>query len=208
MHEKSEWHLAAVDKQAMSLSTEYSGNVVQQTLAASEEQKKTNQELIKKLVRSLYFLVKHHIPHTTNFKGLITLQIENGDIRLKGHSENCPHNATCESYATVVDLLACISTILGKNLLTSFKSSPYFSLMADQATDISSKEELSVCARWLENNKPVEHFLGILHAKEVTAKGIASNIYNFLESKCIDLQRMRGLGFEGASTMSGHGTGV
>ena len=75
MHEKSEWHLAAVYKQAMSLSTEHSGNVVQQILAASEEQKKTNQKLIKKLVGSLYFKVKHHIPHTTNFEGLITLQI-------------------------------------------------------------------------------------------------------------------------------------
>ena len=181
MHERSEWHMAAVKKQAMSLSTECSGNVVQQILAASEEEKKLNQELIKKLVRSLYFSVKHHIPHTTIFKGLITLQIENGDIRLKAHRENCPHNATYESYATVVDLLACISKVLEENLLTSFKASRNFSLMADEATDISSKEDLSVCARWLENNKPVDHFLGIVHAKETTAKGITSHLCTFLK---------------------------
>ena len=118
-------------------------------------------------------------------------------MRLKAHRESCPRNATCESYATVVDLLACISTVSEKNLLTSFKSSPYFSLMADEATDISSNEELSVFARWLENNKPVEHFLSIVHGKEVTAKGIASNIYIFLESKCIDLQECVGLGLMG-----------
>ena len=125
--------------------------------------------------------MKHHIPHTTNFEALITLQIENGYIRLKAHHENCRRNATCESYVTVVDLLAYISTVLEKNLLTSFKSSPYSSLMAVKATDISSEDELSVCARWMENNKPVEHFLGIVYAKEVTAKGIASNIYNFFK---------------------------
>ena len=70
---------------------------------------------------------------------------------------------------------------LEENLLTSFKASRNFSLMADEATDISSKEELSVCARWLENNKPVDHFLGIVHAKETTAKGITSDLCTFLK---------------------------
>ena len=74
--------------------------------------------------------------------------------------------------------------------------------MADEATDISSEEELSVYARWLENNKPVEH------AKDITAKGIASDLCTFLESKCTNLENMHGLGFDGASTMSGHRTGV
>ena len=100
-------------------------------------------KLIKKLIRSLYFLVKHHILHTTMFEGLITLQIENGDVKLKNHRENCPRNAMYESYATVVDL-ASISKVLESNILSSFQASTYFSLMADQSTDISSKEELYV----------------------------------------------------------------
>ena len=95
-----------------------------------------------------------------------------------------------------------------KKIIASLKTSHYFSLMADKATDISSKEELSVCARWLENNKPVKHFLGIVHAKEIMARGITSDLYTFLDSKCIDLQKTRGLGFDEASAMSGHRTGV
>ena len=85
-------------------------------MSVSEAEKVQNWELIKKLVRSLYFIVKHHIPHTTMFEDLITLQIENGDIKLKNHWENCPRNATYESYATVVDLLASISNILESNI--------------------------------------------------------------------------------------------
>ena len=73
--------------------------------------------------------------------------------------------------------------------------------MADEVTDISSKEELSVCARWLDHNKLVQHFLGIVHAKETT-KRITSDLCTFLESKSIDLKKIRGLGFDGASTMS------
>ena len=114
---------------------------------------------MKKLVRSLYFLVKHHIPHTTIFEDLFTLQIDNGDIKLKYYKDKCPHNATYESYSTIVEVLSSVSNILEQKLLCSLKRK--LILLADECTDISSKEVLSVCARWLHQNKPVEHFLGI-----------------------------------------------
>ena len=144
-HGKSDWHKAALEKQKLSLLTGKHGGVVEQIISASEEDKQHNRDFIKKLIRSLYFLVKQHIPHTTTFEGLITLQIENGDIKLRNHRDNSPRNATYESYATVVDLLSSISKVMERDLLSSFNSSAYFSLMADESTDVSSKEELSIC---------------------------------------------------------------
>ena len=79
-----------MEKRALCLSSQKHGDVVEQIVAASEEEKKQNRELMKKLIRSLYVLIKHHIPHTTVFEGLITLQIENSDIKLKSHRESCP----------------------------------------------------------------------------------------------------------------------
>ena len=101
-----------------------------------------------------------------------------------------------------------ISKIIERDLLSSFKSSTYFSLMADESTDVSSKEELSICARWEQDNKPVEHFLGIVPAKETIAEAISSYLCAFLESKSIDITTMRGLGFDGTNTMSGQRSGV
>ena len=94
----------------------------------------------------MYFLVKHHIPHTTTFESLLTLQIENGDIKLKSHRDTCPGNATYESYNTIVELLTSISKTLESNLLSSLIASLYYSLMVDESTDAASQEELSVCA--------------------------------------------------------------
>ena len=108
----------------------------------------------------------------------------------------------------VVDLLASIGKVLESNILASFKGSPYFLVMADESTDVSSQEELSVCARWVQNGKPVEHFLGIVQAKETTAEAITHYLCSFLEARNIDLNKMRGLGFDGANTMAGHRTGV
>ena len=134
-----------MERKVLSLSISEQGNVVEQIVAASEEQRKQNRDLLKKYVRSLCFLVKYHIPHTTTFEPLISLQIENGDIRLPAHCNTCPRNATYESYTTVVELLASISEILKENILSSFKASKYYSIMADER-DSASQELLSVCA--------------------------------------------------------------
>ena len=80
--------------------------------------------------------------------------------------------------------------------------------MADESTDVSSKEELYICGRWLENGKPVEHFLGILHAHEVNAEALTSYLLQFLDDKAIPIKKLRGLGFDGTNTMSGKKSGV
>ena len=139
-HEKSEWHydLAAVERKAFSQSAEKRSDAIELIVTASEEEKKENRKMMKKLIRSLYFLVKHHIPHTTTFEGLVTLQIENRDITLKVHTETFPGNATYESYSTIVELLTSISKTLENSLLDSLKESVYYSIMVDESTDITS----------------------------------------------------------------------
>lgn len=103
-HELAEWHLASVEKKIMFQSS-VEGDVVQQIMSVKEVERKQNHELMTKLIHSLYFLVKHHIAHTTTFEDLLTLQIENGDVKLKFHRDNCAKNATYESYSTIVELL-------------------------------------------------------------------------------------------------------
>ena len=58
-------------------------------------------------------------------------------------------------------------------------------LLAYESSDISSKEELAICGRWLENGKVVECFLGIVHASEVNAKALTEYLLSFLNNKGI-----------------------
>ena len=185
-----------------------SGDVMDMLVAASEEKKRRNRELLKALIRSVYFLVKHHIPHTTNFEDLIELQVDNGNQLFKMHLDTCPSNATYLSKASTVELLSSISHQLENDILARLKASPYYSIMADESTDTSSKEELSVCARWIEDGQAVEHFLGIVHAHKVTAGHLAQYLLDFLHDRDIPIQKLRGLGFDGASVMSGSRSGV
>ena len=72
----------------------------------------------------------------------------------------------------------------------------------------ASREELSICGSWLEKGKAVEHFLGILHVKEFNAEALTTYLLQFLSDKGLSIGKLRGLGFDGASTMSGTKSGV
>ena len=44
--------------------------------------------------------------------------------------------------------------------------------MADECTDITTLEELSIFCRWVEDGLPVEHFIEIVSLKKADAKTI------------------------------------
>ena len=124
---------------------------------------------------------------------MISLQADNGNEIIKQHLSTCAGNATYLSKATSADLIECIDHHIDSSLLGGLKASPFYSIMADESTNISSKEELSVCGRWIENGKAVEHFLGNVHAKEVT---VTQYLLDFLQECGIPIQKLRGLGFD------------
>jgi hypothetical protein len=57
--------------------------------------------------------------------------------------------------------------------------------MADESCDVSTVEELSICARWLNNGKPEEHFLKLIPVDRTDGGTIASKIKSFLDGKIL-----------------------
>ena len=48
----------------------------------------------------------------------------------------------------------------------------------------------------------------MVHIKKVDAENITESLLHFVHTKGIDMKKLRGLGFDGASTMSGCRSGV
>ena len=105
-------------------------------------------------------------------------------------------------------LIEAIDTWLKRKLLKSLKSSPYFTVMADECQDISSQEELSICFRWLIDGCPEEHYLTTLHVKSTDAETITAAITAHISEKNLDYQMLVGQGYDGASTFSRSKSGV
>ena len=81
--------------------------------------------------------------------------------------------------------------------------------MADECTDVTSIEELTICWHWVEESGvPEEHFIEILPLKKANAESISSALVEYCREKNIQLGRLIGIGFGGAATFSGDNTGV
>ena len=80
--------------------------------------------------------------------------------------------------------------------------------MADECTDVTTVEELSIFCCWVEDGVPVEHFLEIVPLKSADAKTVYSTLVEFLKEKNRQISKLVGMGFNGAATFSGKHKGV
>eukprot|EP00102_Acyrthosiphon_pisum_P025993 XP_016663203.1 PREDICTED: zinc finger MYM-type protein 1-like [Acyrthosiphon pisum] len=86
--------------------------------------------------------------------------------------------------------------------------SHFYSIIVDEAKDESNIEQMSICVRYISDNRINERFLGFLELKELYAKALANSIQLFLCSINLDIKNCIGQSYDGASVMSGTINGV
>jgi len=91
------------------------------------------------------------------------------DENFKYCLEKAGKNAT---YTSKDDFVETIGQWIEENLLKRLHQAEYFSLLADEYTDISTIEELSVVIRLVENGLPVEHFTELVLLRKADASTI------------------------------------
>ena len=167
-----------------------------------------NRLAIKSLLRCTHFLARNRIAHTTNFGDLIDLVVTCGDEDLKQFVDKAGKNAHYTSKDAVVDFVEALGTWVDESLLARLQNARYFSLLADESTDITTIKELSVVCRWVENSLPVEHFIEIIPLKKADAQTIYATLFDCLKVKGVQISKLIGMGFDGATTFSGKHKGV
>ncbi|XP_054286096.1 zinc finger MYM-type protein 1-like [Macrosteles quadrilineatus] len=114
-------------------------------------------------------------------------------------------------------------TIL-EEIITNVNKAQCFSIIVDTTQDISKKDQLSFIIRYVQLSgcddvlsedankkremKIEESFLGFYHIQDSTAAGLSTVILNTLQGFGLNLNKCRGQGYDGASTMSGAYSGV
>ncbi|XP_008179532.1 zinc finger MYM-type protein 1-like [Acyrthosiphon pisum] len=110
------------------------------------------------------------------------------------------------------EIISSAGDILLEKIVKEVNSAKCFSVLADETTDISVKEQLALCVRYVvgsdENVFVCERFLKYIEIHSLTGKDIASTIVNGLNSCGIDCSNMYGQGYDGASNMSGRFKGT
>lgn len=201
-------HLDSCQAALLSSQAQAHGTVAKQLQQIDEGQRKKNREAIKALVRCAHYLACHHIAHTTNYDDLVGLMVSCGAQPLSDFVDAAADNATYRSASAVIGFIEAISVWVEEGLLSRLQQASYYTLMADECTDVSTLEEMSIFCRWVENGLPIEHFIDIVAFKSTDAGTIYAALVECLKQKGITLASMVGMGFDGAAPFSGKHTGV
>ena len=188
-HENSDTHIQATQASLALERTRREGSIIQQLQRAESQEKMKNRAAIKALIHCTHFLARNHIAHTTNFDTLVDLVVSCGSETLKYFLEN----ATYTSRIAVVGFIEAIGIWVEEVMLNHLQKASYYSIMADECTDISTVEELSVYCHWVENGLPVERFLEIIHLPKGNAETIYSAIVDCLKQKNLQVKKIVGM---------------
>ena len=128
-----------------------------------------------------------------NFLALLHFCVQAGHCALKGHLENPKGNARYTSYGIQNQLITICGDLIRAKLLRSIRTARFFSIVADEATDLANIEQLSLSIRFVQNGAPCERFMGFLKCEAgTTGEAIANMILTQLEEWQLEPQLLRG----------------
>ena len=90
------------------------------------------------------------------------------------------------------ELVAVVGDQIRKDIVSEVKVAKYYSVIADEVTDASNNEELSLVLRYLFNGEIKEVFIDFLQVERITGKVLGESILNWLlvsYISCFDLHK-------------------
>ena len=202
-HSQSDIHVQACQASMLAEKAAREGTIMQQLQQIIDEEKMKNRAAVKALVCCTHFLARQNIAHGTNFEKLVNLVVACGGEDLKTFLEFAGKNAMYTSRIAVTEFIEALGTWVEESLLKRLHQAPFYSIMADKCTDVTTVEELFLFCRWIENGEPTDHFIDLLPMKRTDTESIYSALVECLKSKNIQLSNLIGMGFDGAATFSG-----
>ena len=154
------------------------------------------------------------------------------NLAFRGHRETS-YDGVCEggNFLAIVSLMAQYDDVLGEvshpiqeelialvgkavkhSLVSKPNEAPFWSVILDTTSDFTRVDQLSVVVRWVKvtdnSVEPTESFLGFVEVTSPDAQRLVDTTKRFLQELGIDILKLRGQGYDGASVMSGAYAGV
>ena len=176
-----------------------------------QQQITRNCEILKSLFKTIIFCGRNNIalrsprdddPQNAslsgNFQALLEFCIHSGDQTLQSHLRTAPRNVTYISKTIQNEMITTVGAVRVNNLSQEIRDSKYFSMMSDEAADISNKENL-------DSTKTVrQEFVGFYLCEDgTTGAAIKDLIIGAVVYLGISMDDCRGQCYDGAGNISG-----
>lgn len=200
-----------------------SGSIDRAISRENEEQYRKNRDVLESRIRGILFCGRNGLPlrgHKDQgpeilpdgceqrdgvLRSVWRLMAKSGDHTLHEHMLYGHKNAQYRHHDIQNDIIDIIGKFIGTKILQRVKRAEMFSVIADETTDNSISEQMSITVRYVLDNTIYEDFIEFeqLQKSDLTGKGLADKICHRLASHGLDLKLLVACGFDGASNMSG-----
>ncbi|XP_065662565.1 52 kDa repressor of the inhibitor of the protein kinase-like [Hydra vulgaris] len=132
-------------------------------------------------------------PTAGNFIELLYFRVKAGDKILEDHLK----------YHQKIEVVT-------DKIIEEIKKSQYFSIIANEASDSSNKEQLSLVIRFVDSNLDIkQEFVKFIHCSNgVPGEGLFSVLLKSMSVLSLDIINCRGQSYKGAGAMAGHTKGL
>ncbi|CAH9140347.1 unnamed protein product [Cuscuta epithymum] len=122
--------------------------------------------------------------------------------------DNAPGNCKLLAPSIQKDLThACAIETL--NVIIQDVGDSLYSVLVDESRDVSTKEQMSVVIRYVDDTGHVkERFIGVEHVTSTTSLALKEAIDTLFSRYNLSISRLRGQGYDGASNMQGRLSGL
>ena len=144
-----------------------------------------------------------------NFIQLVQFHAQTDKV-LADHLSNCPRNGRYTSKTIQNELLQVTGDKIRSEILEEVKQAKFYSIIADEVTDISNKEELSLVIRYLHEEQVREVFVDFVEVERITGQVFGRNHSQVAQESqhLYSPADMCGQCYDGASNMAGPRAGV
>lgn len=178
-----------------------------------QQQKSVNRVMFLRILENIRFLARqglalrgHGDDSDSNFVQLLHLR-----------ASDCPDilpwlNKKTNNYVSPVIQNECLKIMylqILRQISSCIQSNRFYSIMADECTDSSNKEQFTLCIRWVDKSL-VDHedFIGLYEVPSIQSDILVAAIKDVLLRMNLTLSNCRGQCYDGAANMTGSRNGV
>ena len=177
------------------------------------KQKSENRQMLLKILSNIRFLARQSIAirgdgdeENSNFIQLFKLRGEDDPKFAKWLEKKTDKYVSADIQN---ELLKVMGLQVLRDIATSLHSAKFYSIMVDETTDVSNKEQAVLCFRWVSDDLIAhEDFVGLYGIENTEAKTLVNMILDVLTRLNLSIKKLRGQCYDGASAMSGPRSGV
>lgn len=126
-----------------------------------------------------------------NFAQLVHFRAETDKV-LAEYLQGAPKNAQYTSKTIQNELVTVVGDRIRESIINEVKDAKFYSIIADEVTDVSNREELSLVVHYLYNKEVKEVFVDFIEVERITGKVLGESILQWLTSHNISPADMRG----------------